>query len=89
MKHTTAANGGDRCGNDRLEKTGKSNITQLPAPHRLRPGLFAYRAPRTPGEICRAIRDALNREATLREQAGMPDHWLRETADWVGRGCLP
>ena len=54
------------------------NILHLSAPPRHRAGLLAYRAPRTPGETFRVIREALLREAHLREQSGHPDEWLLE-----------
>ena len=91
MKSTTPTDVGGRCGNDRLEETGKSNITQLPAPQRLRPGILAYRQQRTPGEICAAIMRALDREARLARDTGVntPPEILSDISAWIGRGCLP
>ena len=56
---------------------------------RPRPGILGYRQQRTPGEAFRVIREALLREAILREQSGRPDQWLRDTAAWIERECLP
>ena len=90
MKSATPTLGG-RCGNDRLEKTGKSNITQLSAPQRLRPGLLGYREQRSPAEFCRAIGDALDREARLARVTGVhtPPEVLEDISAWVARGCIP
>lgn len=66
-----------------------ANILLLPAPRCTRLGLFGYRRQRSHVEFFRAIREALNREASLREQSGHPDKWLRQTADLVRRRALP
>jgi hypothetical protein len=66
-----------------------AKILLLPAPRCTRLRLFGYRRQRSHVEFFRAIREALNREASLREQSGHPDEWLRQTADWVVRGALP
>jgi hypothetical protein len=90
MKKTTPADGSERWDRNKAENRDRDSIIQqFPILSRNRPGILPYRAPRTPGETFRAIRDALNRDATLREQAGAPDAWLRDTAEWIGRGALP
>ncbi len=72
-------------------KNSAANITQLPAPQRLRPGLLAYRQQRTPSEAFRAIRNALDREARLAKLTGVntPPEVLENISSWIGRGCLP
>ncbi len=72
-------------------KNSNSNITQLPAPQRVRPGILAYRQQRTPGEICAAIMRALDREARLARDTGVntPPEILSDISAWIGRGCLP
>ncbi len=87
MKRNNPA-GRPGCGSGIDEKSDRQ-IIPLIRPRPNRPGILTYRQQRSHAEFFRAIRDALNREATLREQSGTPDPWLRDTADWVGRGCLP
>ncbi len=71
-----------------LEGYSDPRIVAFPPRSCTRHGL-RYRAPRSVADFSRAIHDALDREATLREQAGTPDQWLRDCAAWVSRGALP
>ena len=83
--------GGGRC--ETLEttnsQTSSHKVARFPVPQRVRAGILNYRRQRCVADFSRVIRDALEREARLREQSGHPDEWLRDAADWVGRGCLP
>ena len=75
--------------NRRQNTTSKASVTRLKVSQRPRLGILSYRAPRSVADFSRAIQRALEREATLRERSGHPDEWLRDTAEWIGRGCLP
>ena len=66
-----------------------ANVVYHPAIPIKRLGILSYRQQRSHTEFLRTIKDALTREARLREQAGAPDPWLRDTAAWIGRGALP
>ena len=83
--------GSGRCGT--LETTKSQNsgvrVAQFPTPQRVRPGILNYRQQRSVADFAHAVRQALEREATLREQGGAPDQWLRDCAEWIGRGALP
>ena len=69
--------------------TSKASVARLKVPQRVRPGILAYRQQRSVVDFSRAIQHALLHEATLREQAGTPDQWLRDAAAWIDRECLP
>ena len=66
-------------------------IIAFPAHQRKHSGIFFYRALRTPGEICTATANILNREARLSRETGenTPPEVLEDISEWVGRGCLP
>ena len=71
--------------------TNKASVARLKVPQRTRRGILNYRQQRSHAEFCRAIRDALNREARLAHHTGVnvaPDI-IEDISAWVGRGCLP
>ena len=88
MKKQTPA-WGRGCGVDSNRNRFGTTIIPLLRPRPNRPGILNYRQQRSVADFSRAIRQALEREATLREQAGEPDEWLRDCAEWIERGCLP
>ncbi len=80
---------------DGARREGKSQagatLYTFPDDARQRPGILGYRAPRTPGDVCRAIRNALDREARLARQTGVntPPDVIEDISAWIARGCLP
>ncbi len=85
--------GGGQCGTRETTKSQNSavRVAHFPATRRVRPGILAYRAPRTPGDTCAAIMRALDREARLARDTGKhtPPEVLEGMSAWIGRGCLP
>ena len=71
------------------ERYSDANVVYHPAIPIKRLGITFYRQQRSHAEFLRTIKDALTREATLREQSGHPDEWLRDCAEWIGRGAIP
>ncbi len=67
------------------------NILDFPAPRRKHSGIFFYRAPRTPSDICTAITNTLNREIRIARDTGVntPPEVLSDISAWVAKGCLP
>ena len=73
------------------EGYSNANVVYHPAIPIKRLGILSYRQQRTPGEICNAITNALDREARLARATGIntPPEVLTDLSAWVGRGCLP
>ena len=84
------ARGGTRA-RDRKAKSTDTRIIPLIRPQPNRPGILSYRRRRTPGEICAAITNALDREARLARLTGMnlAPRVIEDISAWIGRGCLP
>lgn len=73
-----------RVGNGKIQDF---KIARFPAPHpRQRDGLVGLCRELTAGELVSAAAELLEREASLRNDAGRPDPWVIDFAKWLRNG---